>query len=127
MREPVTLHRVISTPAALDAASWPAGATVLRTAPDAAVVLGADDLARLTDSGAIVFRDTSWQTVTVDPSVGAEVMARHASWPPPLEGFAQGAVAGIAVKLLVAAHAWTFLVAGAYADEFAERIEEVVS
>ena len=126
MRESVSLLRIISTPAALDGAAWPRDTAYFRTAPDAAVVLG-DEAPALDDPDAVVFEDTSWETVVLAPEIGSAVMAAHATWPPPAGGFAQGAVAGIGVKLWVDSESWLFLVPGAYGFDFAERIAGVVT
>lgn len=119
--EPTILHRVVADPTALDGAAWPNASTVVRTAPDEALVLGPD---RPTppSGDAIILTDTSWSTAVLAPDHGAEIMRRHATWPPPSSGLAQGAVAAIAVKLIVEPEQWQFLVQSAFALDFADRV-----
>lgn len=119
--EPTILHRVVADPAALDGAAWPAEWTVARTAADEALVLGPDRPTPPSDD-AIILTDTSWATAVVTAEHGAEIMRRHANWPPPTSGLAQGAVAAIGVKLIVEPGRWRFLVQSAFALDFADRV-----
>lgn len=119
--EPTILHRVVANPSVLDDAVWPAKSTVMRTAADEAMVLGPDRPTPPSDH-AIVFADTSWSAAGLSPEHGLEIMRRHADWPPPAAGPAQGAVAAIAVKLIVEPNRWLFLVPSAFALDFAERV-----
>ena len=118
--------RIAARPAALDAASWPAAATVLRTAPDEVLLLDALDTSP-PEADAIVFPDTSWSRFVLDPVVGADVIAAGAAWPPPTSGLGQGMVFGIPVKLVVESERWSIVVLSVVADEFEERLHEVLS
>ena len=85
---------------------------------------------------AIVFPDTGWVRFVLTPEAGAELMARAASWPPPVpqrgsaSALGQGMVAGIPVKLVIGAGGgggpWWFLVPAALADEFEGRLEDAL-
>ena len=126
MRESVAAIRVASTVEALDAADWPAGATVLRLAPDEVLLLDALD-ATAPEPHAIVFPDTGWVRFVLTPEQGRALMAGAAAWPPPATGLAQGLVAGIPAKVVVAEDHWWVLVLAVSADEFEERLGAVIS
>ena len=125
-RSVVAAVRVAADPAALDAASWPADATALRLAPDEVLVLDALEVTA-PEPHAIVFPDTGWVRFVLTPDVGRQVMARTAAWPTPTVGLGQGMVAGIPAKVVVGEEAWWMVVLAVSADEFAERLREVVS
>ena len=99
--EPLHGQRVVAAPAALDAlaGALPAGATVLRFAPDEALVVGAGAGAVTTsDPDAIVVEEAGFVALAVDRAV----VERHVEWElPPAGGFAQGAIAGVPAKLAV--------------------------
>ena len=126
--EPVFVVRAVASSEVLDAMTVEAGA-VLRVAPDEVLVLDAVladvETALAADSHAIVIDDTSWMAITVALDAGRELFARTASWPLPAEGFAQGMVAGLAVKVVVGESAVRFLVQRAVVDELVERFEEL--
>lgn len=125
-RQVVAAVRIAARPEALDSASWPADATVLRLAADEVLLLDALD-AGPPEPDAIVFADMSWVRFVLGASSGREVMARAAAWPPPSQGLGQGMVAGIPVKLVVGESNWWFVVAAVIADEFDERLREVLT
>lgn len=124
--EVVAAVRVAATPAALDTAVWPPDATALRLAADEVLLVDVLDVAA-PEPHAIVFPDTSWVRFSFAPADGAELIARAATWPPPEAGLAQGAVAGVPVKLVVRPDGWWLIVHGVLADEFEERMHEVMS
>ncbi len=123
-REPIAAIRVAATREALDAAAWPADATVLRLAPDEVLLVDALDTTP-PESDAIVFPDTGWVRFVLPGADGVEVMARCAAWPAPSVGLAQGLVAGIPAKVVVG-DPWWILVPAALADEFDARLREVL-
>lgn len=125
-REVVAAVRIAADPAALDTAEWPAGATEVRLAPDEVLLLDVLD-ATAPEDHAIVFPDTSWVRFVLTRADGARVIERASAWPAPADGHAQGAVAGIPVKVIVRADCWWVVVSGALADEFEERLQEVVA
>jgi hypothetical protein len=124
-RELVAAVRVAARSAALDAASWPADAAVLRTAPDEVLLVDALDVGP-PEPDAIVLADMSWVRFAMTPVVGAAVMAGGAAWPPPDVGLGQGLIAGVPAKLVVGDDEWWIIVGAVVADEFAERLREIV-
>jgi hypothetical protein len=119
--EPVVATRVAASPAALDALELPAGTVSLRLAPDDLLVL-ADVAPAVDDPDAIVVPDAGWVGAWLDPAVAAALLARHADWPLPAAGLAQGAAAGVPVKVLVADGRTLLLVPAAFRAELAERL-----
>ena len=120
--EVIAAVRVAATPEALDAAGWPADATVLRTAPDEVLVVDALDVTA-PEPHAIVFPDTSWVRVRLTPSEGVALLAAEATWPPPTAGLGQGMVAGVPAKVVVGPDEWWVIVPGAVAAEFGARVD----
>lgn len=129
-REVVATVRVAAAPDHLDAAGWPADATVLRTAVDEVLLLDALD-ATPPEPHAIVFPDMGWVRFVVSAADGREIMSRSATWPAPAAvsgpALGQGMVAGIPVKLVVDEAEWWFVVQAVVADEFEQRVREVLS
>ena len=119
--EPLMGQRVVADPAALDAlvAGLPARVTVLRFAPDEALVVGAT-ATRLDDPDAIVEDEVGFVALTVE----REVVERHVEWALSASGtVAQGSVAGVPAKLawLPDGRAWVVTHA-AYAAELVARL-----
>jgi hypothetical protein len=119
--EPLVGQRIVATPDALDAliATMPPSATVLRFAPDEALVLGAGRL-RLDDPDAIVEPEVGFVAVTVD----RDVVVGHTEWAmPAATATGQGAIAGVPAKLmwLPDGRAWVVTPA-AYAADLLDRL-----
>ena len=119
--EPLAATRIAARPDALDALELPAGSVALRLAPDDLLVL-ADVSPAVADPDAIVVPDAGWAGAWLDPAVAAALLARHADWQLPAAGLAQGAAAGVPVKVLVAGDRTLLLVPAAYRAELAERL-----
>lgn len=119
--EPLVATRIAASPAALDALVLPVPAPALRLAPDDLLVL-ADVAVAPDDPDAIVARDPGWAGIWLSPSDAAELLARHAEWRPPADGLAQGAVAGVPVKVLATAEATLIVVPLPFAAELVERV-----
>lgn len=119
--EPLPGTRIAARPAALDALALPPELPALRLAPDDLLVLGEVDLDP-DDPDAIVVPDAGWAGAWLAPPAAAELLARHAEWPPPAAGLAQGALAGVPVKVLVTPARTLVLVALPFAAELAERV-----
>jgi hypothetical protein len=98
--EPLTGLRVVATPAAIDAISLPVGATLLRIAPDDAIVTRVSDVT-LDDTFTIVepeFTFVQWQ-LTADEFAG---IVHHIEWPLPEPGaLGQGLIAGVPAKIVI--------------------------
>ncbi len=119
--EPVVATRIAALPAALDALAFPVAMTALRLASDDLLVL-ADVSPEVADPDAIVVPDAGWAAVQLEAGVARELLARHTDWPLPAEGLAQGAAAGVPVKVVVSGDRVLLLVPSAYAAELAERL-----
>lgn len=119
--EPVVATRIAAGAAALDALTLPAGTVALRLAADDLLVL-ADVAPAVADPDAIVVRDAGWAGAWLDAADAAALLARHADWPLPAAGLAQGAAAGVPVKVLVAGDRTLLLVPAAFQAELVERL-----
>jgi hypothetical protein len=119
--EPVVAMRIAAAAEALDALAPADGVVSLRLAPDDLLLLAAvaPDVA---DPDAIVVPDAGWAGAWLDSGEAADLLARHADWPLPASGLAQGAAAGVPVKVLVRADRTLLLVPAAFAVELAERL-----
>lgn len=124
--ERLAATRISASPAALDAATWPAGAIVMRTAPDEILVTAVVAASAITinDAHAIVEAETSLCAVWMTMPAALECLARECAWELPLArpAFAQGAVAGLPVKLWFEQDRVLFVVPEPFATDFAERL-----
>lgn len=116
--------RIVATPAALDAAVWPAGALVLRLAADEVWVAAVVAPTAVADPYAIVELDEGWCGVWLAAAEAADFLAHHCEWPMPAArpAFAQGMVAGLPLKLWLEAERVLFLVQSPLAAELEERL-----
>jgi hypothetical protein len=119
--EPVVATRIAAGAAALDALTLPAGTVALRLAADDLLVL-ADVAPAVADPDAIVVPDAGWAGAWLGAADAAALLARHADWPLPAAGLAQGAAAGVPVKVLVAGDRTLLLVPAAFQAELEERL-----
>jgi hypothetical protein len=123
VRAPEQLHglRVVAKPAAIDAAALPDGATMLRIAPDDAIVAGAAVLS-LDDPFAIVepeYAFVHWRLTTAE----FEDVIHHIEWPLPTAGqLGQGLIAGVPAKVLIASDHVLLIVSAGLAHELSERL-----
>ena len=115
--------RIVATPAALDAAAWPDGAQVFRLAADDVFVLGEGEI-HLDDPAAIVDVETGFSGVWIDADTAAAWLRSSCEWELPSDrpAFAQGAVAGLAVKLWFESDRVFVMTASAFAHELEERM-----
>jgi hypothetical protein len=117
-REPLVGERVVAEPSSIDAlAALGTNVTIVRFAPDEALVLGAR--VQL-DEPAIVEEEVGYVALTVE----RELLERHVEWPLPAVGATgQGKVAGVPAKVvwLPDGRAWVIAHA-AYASELEERL-----
>jgi hypothetical protein len=123
--ERLNATRIVATPAALDAAAWPQGALVLRIAPDEAIVTAdvGQDLILPHDPHAIVVRETGFAAAWVAADEALAFLERSCEWELPGErpAFAQGAVAGLPVKLWLERDRVLFIVHAPFAVDLEER------
>jgi hypothetical protein len=122
--ERLAATRVAATSAALDAARWPAGELVLRVAPDEAVVLSKTNAVAISDPHAIVVPETSLFGLWMSADVALAWLALECDWalPTARPAFAQGAVAGLPMKLWLEEDRVLFVVAGPFVADFVERV-----
>ena len=123
MRAPELLHglRVVAKPTALDAAELPDGATMLRIAPDDAIVAGAATLT-LDDPFAIIEPEYAFVHWRLTPEEFDEV-TDHIEWPLPAAGqLGQGLIAGVPAKILVSSDHVLLIVSAGLAHELLERL-----
>ncbi|MGZ4673950.1 MAG: hypothetical protein ACXWBO_19590 [Ilumatobacteraceae bacterium] len=118
--EPLSGLRVVAKPAALDAIAAPGG-TVLRIAPDDAIVTGSAVLT-VDDPFAIVepeYAFVHWRLTAPE----FEDITRHIEWPlPAAEQLGQGLIAGVPAKVLIAPDHVLLIVSASLADELSERL-----
>ena len=123
MRAPELLHglRVVAKPTALDAAELPDGATMLRIAPDDAIVAGAATLT-LDDPFAIIEPEYAFVHWRLTPEEFDEV-TDHIEWPLPTAGeLGQGLIAGVPAKIVIASDHVLLIVSAGLAHELLERL-----
>jgi hypothetical protein len=123
VRAPEPLHglRVVAKREALDATRLPDGATMLRIAPDDAVVTGAATLT-IDDPFAIIEPEYTFVQWTLTPAEFANI-THHIEWPPPTSGqLGQGLIAGVPAKILIASDHVLMIVSAGLAHELAERL-----
>ena len=123
MRAPELLHglRVVAKSAALDAAELPDEATMLRIAPDDAIVVGAATLT-LDDPFAIVepeYAFVYWRLTSEE----VDEVTHHIEWPLPAAGqLGQGLIAGVPAKIMIATDHVLMIVSAGLAHELLERL-----
>ena len=123
MRAPELLEglRVVANSAAIDAATLPAGATLLRIAPDDAIVTGAATLT-LDDPFAIVEPEYAFVHWRLHPSEFAAVR-HHIDWPLPAMGeLGQGLISSVPAKILITPDDVLLIVSAGLAHELSERL-----
>ena len=113
--------RVVAKPAAIDAVVAPLGGTVLRIAPDDAIVIGAATLT-VDDPFAIVepeYAFVQWRLTIAE----FDGIKRHIEWPLPDSGLlGQGLIAGVAAKIVIASDHVLLIVSASLVDELIERL-----
>jgi hypothetical protein len=113
--------RVVANPAAIDAATLPAGATMLRIAPDDAIVAGAATLT-IDDPFAIVEPEYAFVHWRLQPAEFDSVR-NHIEWPLPTLGqLGQGLIAGVPAKILMKSDVALLIVSAGLAHELSVRL-----
>ena len=123
MRAPELLHglRVVAKPAALDTAELPDGATMLRIAPDDAIVADATTLT-LDDPFAIIEPEYAFVHWRLTLEEFGDV-TDHIEWPLPDAGqLGQGLIAGVPAKIMVTSDHVLLIVSAGLAHELLERL-----
>ena len=122
--------RIIADPAALDGASWPAGAEVVRISPDDAFVVapareGNTSPTVPDDPFAIITPEHGFAGAFVDAGHIELLALHHIEWQLPAQrpALAQGQIAGVPAKLVLRADGSALLlVACAARRELEERL-----
>jgi hypothetical protein len=123
VRAPEQLHglRVVAKPTAIDTAALPAGATMLRIAPDDAIIVDAATLT-IDDPFAIVEPEYAFVHWQLSPTE-FEGLTHHIEWPLPAAGqLGQGLIAGVPAKILIAHDHVLLVVSAGLAHELLERL-----
>src|SRR6185437_2746893 len=121
--ERIYATRVVATPAALDAAPWPAGTLVLRIAPDEALAIPAC-VPEVSDPHAIVESEHGFSGAWVSAEDARSLLEHHCEWEVLAQGpaLAQGSIAEIPAKIWLERQRALVLVPAPYAADFDERI-----
>lgn len=116
--------RIVAAPTALDAAQWPDGALALRLARDEVLVTAVVAPESLDDPHAIVEQDTGFAGAWIPSDEALDFLAQVCEWELPRErpAFAQGAVAGLPLKLWFEHARVLFLVPLPFAADLRERM-----
>lgn len=125
----IAATRIVSTPAALDAADVPQSSLALRFAADELFItppLQDESVILAHDPHAIVISEGGFAGVWLDSDEAAEFLQKNCAWELPngRPAFAQGAVAGIPTKLWLEEEQVLFIVPAPYAADFAERMQD---
>jgi hypothetical protein len=128
--EPLTLTRVVSTAASLDALTFapgtPEDTIILRTAPDEAMILDAVPASVVVDDQhAIIVEDSGWCGAWLPTDVAEQFLLQNATWhlPPERPLFAQGMVAEAPVKVWAETQRVLLVVPRVAAQDFQSRME----
>ena len=119
------MTRVVATPAALDGTKWAEDVLALRIAPDELLLTNTTGLEITNaDRHAIVTNDNGFCGAWVPAGEALEFLKQTCEWelPSARPAFAQGAVAGLPVKLWLETERVLFLVPAPYAADLEERI-----
>lgn len=120
---PVT--RIVATSVALDGIRWPDDVLALRIAPDEMLVTNytVNEITSA-DPHAIVTNDSGFSGAWVRAGEALEFLKHTCEWelPRARPAFAQGAVAGLPVKLWLETERVLFLVPASYAADLEERM-----
>jgi hypothetical protein len=120
----ISATRIVATPAALDAAMWPSEALALRLAPDEMLVTATVTSDMIDDPYAIVEPDGGFAGAWLPAGEALEILERTCEWELPHQrpSFAQGAVAGLPVKLWLEEERILIMVPAPYAYDLKERM-----
>lgn len=116
--------RIVATPSSLDAVLWPKEALALRIAPDEVLVTTEVSGDIVNDPHAIVEPDTGFAACWIPANEALDFLERSCEWELPRErpAFAQGAVAGLPVKLWFEAERVLFITYAPLATDLEERL-----
>jgi len=117
--------RIVATSSALDQAAWPADTLVFRIATDEVLVTPPVDGLNLEDPHAIIVPDGGFATAWVAADQALAFLERACEWALPSQrpAFAQGAVAGVPIKLWLEDERILFVVPVPYVHDFEARYQ----
>ena len=120
----ISATRIVALPAALDAATWPDEALAFRLAPDEMLVTATVTSDMIDDPYAIVVPDAGFAGAWLPAEEALERLERTCEWELPRQrpAFAQGAVAGLPVKLWLEEERVLMMVPAPYAHDLKERM-----
>jgi len=122
--ERVTLTSVFAEPRAIDALD-PGAAVLCRIAPDEALLVGGAPAGGVADPHAVVLDVTDgWSVFALSGDTPRSAFAYVSAVPLPDEGFVQGDVAHVPVKVIVERDAIRFLVPSMWGEYLRDRILE---
>lgn len=115
--------RIVAARAALDAAVWPAGHLVLRTAADEVLITPPVQGATVDDPDAILLADGGFFAGWLPTDLGLAFLERECEWelPQTRPAFAQGMVAGLPMKLWLETERVLLIVPAPFASDLKER------
>lgn len=118
------MTRIVSTKEVLDTAVWPQDRRVIRIAIDELLLYPALEDASVDDPHAIIISDGSFASMAMDEDEALAFLSHSCEWELPTKrpAFAQGAVGGIATKLLFEEDKIFFIIPAAMIAEFQERL-----
>lgn len=120
--EELTGLRIVASPEAIDSAVWPAGSIPLRIAADDVLLLNGTS-AIIGDHHAILEPESTFQGRWLDRAVVEEWVAGNADWLLPAgDGFSQGMVAALPVKVWAAGSRALVIVPASFGAELAARL-----
>ena len=125
--EPLAGWRIIADPEALDSATWPGDATVVRISPDDAYIIGTTE-PRVSDPHAIITPEFGFNGIDLSAAQVDWIAERRIEWALPADrpALAQGQIAGVASKLrLLADGSAQLLVATAAHHELLDRLGDL--
>lgn len=116
--------RIVAQPDALKTAVFNPSHHILRVANDEVVITPPLDDVTVDDPHAIIISDGSFAGVWLTEAEGLAILEHSCEWEPPTErpAFAQGAVAGIATKILFEDGKLFFVIPAVMMAEFEERV-----
>lgn len=119
----ISATHIVAAPAALDKATWPADALVLRIATDEVLVTPTVDALSLDDPHAIIVPEGGFAAGWVAAEEALAFLERTCEWELPRQrpALAQGSVAGVPVKLWLEETRVLFVVPSPYVYDFEER------
>ena len=118
------MTRIVATKAALDTVVIPDDCQVIRIAGDEVLIHPPVNNVTVDDPHAIVILDGSFAGIWLSDVESRAFLSHSCEWEPPEKrpSFAQGAVGGIATKILFEEDKSLFIVPAAMAAEFEERL-----